>query len=158
MVKKVVGSIYAHKSNVTELLQNIKDRDWAVTVAVCIAEYKQPFDVVKYDTRKQTLSFILSPDWDYANEPIVGDSAVFYLKKGVHLCNLETRVVKQCKNPKIYHNKWQFVANDYLGFDIEAAKRRTDLWNRVKELRENKARIGNRDYWYAMLDKYGLSR
>ena len=158
MVKKVVNCIYVHKSNVAELLMNIKELDWRRRVELCIAEYKGTYTVVKYDKVKHTLSFIWSPDWNTANEPIVGDSRVFDLNTGLHIAEMQSKVVRMCRNPKIYHNKWQFVGSDYKGFDIEAAKRRTELWNSVRELRENKSRIGNRNYWYAMLDKYGISR
>lgn len=158
MVKRVVNCIYAHKTNIAELLSCIRDMAWRERVALCVFEYHAVYDVVKYDTKKHMLSFIQSPDWDVANEPIVGDSVVFDLTRGTHLTAMPSKVVKCCKNPKIYHNKWQFVASDYKGFDIEAAKQRTVLWNSIPELRENKSRIGNRDYWFSMLDKYGINR
>lgn len=157
MIKRVVSAIYAHKTNAVELLANITDLRYRYKVQCLIEQFCYEYAVLKYDSKKHTLSFIKSPDWEIANEPIVGDSICYDLT--VDNINLSAgKVVKQCKNPKIYHNKWQFVSADYRGFDIEQAKQRTVLWNSIPEIRENKSRIGNQAYWFGILDKYGISR
>lgn len=144
-MKKVMNCLYVHKSNISEL-----HLDDLGNYAIEILDRKFPnYQVVKYDPKKRVISGIESPDWNTANEPIVGDSMIINLVTG------EEKIYKGRKeNPQIYHNKWQFVADDYTGFDIEAAKQRTIEWNNIPNL--NKSKIGNKNYWVELLKANGM--
>ena len=150
MIKKVAGAYYAHKSNIDELLSFIPLKHRELVFAVCELCDKE-YTVVKYTEEAVTL--IYSPDWDTANEPEVG---VQYRYK---LCdvfnnNLEYKVLPG--RGQIYHNKWQFVSDDYSGFDIGEAKDRTLLWNAIPNIKAHKSKIGYKKYWVALLKMYNI--
>jgi hypothetical protein len=159
MVKIVGTAKYAHKSNLLELVDKCFTDS---TDKLLFIQFLQEamtrikFDIVKYDKGKVTL--ISSPDWDIANEPIVG-----------HCYRWEERGWRaisqgQWVNPnitpnykQIYHNKWMFVANDYKGFNIEQAKKRSELWNSLPDIKEVKSKIGYKKFWQEYLSKYGIA-
>lgn len=146
-MKKVMNCYYTHKSNTEDI--ELLCRLNRTIEQVLNTTYQ--YDIIKYDHYNNRVSLIKSPDWDTSNEPIVGDSVVINLETG------ESREVKGRKNnPQIYHNKWQFVSDDYPGFDVEAAKQRTEIWNKIPNL--NKSRIGNQNYWFELLDTNNIER
>lgn len=155
MIKTIGKASYAHKSNVIELVTKVseKEKDDFIQFINMINAAGLKYDVVKYNEGNITL--IESPDWDTANEPTVGISKRW--KKGEWFDNagrININWVKRCGNYQVYHNKWQFVASDYKGFDIEKAKERTKQWEFIPNL--DKKRIGNKKYWYALLKENGL--
>lgn len=154
MIKSVVTAHYVHKSNIQELVDkkipSDKKADFLYFMEI-VKDNNIPYDIIKYD--KGNVTLITSPDWDEANEPIVGicrrwKDGEWFTEDG--LCNpKETSNFRQ-----IYHNKWQFVADDYSGFDIGKAKERTKLWNSIPNL--DKKRIGNKNYWVQLLQENGM--
>lgn len=96
------------------------------------------YTVVKYAIRTGSVSFIHSPDFDTASEPIVGHS-VLVTSDG------QIRRRRPAGDPEIYHHKWMFVADDYAGFDVEASKRRSAAWMSLTGI--DLRRIGRRSYW-----------
>ena len=84
------------------------------------------------------VSFIKSPDFDTADEPIVGD--VITVKP-----DGTTRRRSRRADPQIYHHKWLFVADDYKGFNVAASKRRSATWLKLADI--DKSRIGTKSYW-----------
>ena len=101
------------------------------------------YTAVKHNKKERTFSFIQSSDFDAADEPTVGDSIK------VHPSG-KTTLTKQSKDPKIWHHKWQWVAPDYTGFDVEASKERSKKWRGVVGTnKELSSRIGSRSYWDA---------
>ena len=154
MIKTVVQAHYVHKSNISELLRKKVPIDERLNVLelLCQAESKYDYTVVKYDRGNITL--IYSSDWDSANEPLVD---VCYRWKAGEWFDTDGKITtpKVLKNGRqIYHNKWQFVASDYQGFDIEEAKARTKRWNKIPNL--NKSKIGNKTYWVELLKANGI--
>ena len=153
-MKKVLNNYYVHKSNYNELSETFRESEFHPYIAIAVAycdKYFPNYEVIKYDSQKQTISCIESPDWNTANEPIVGDSLVTNLITG------EVKIIKgRTKNPQIYHNKWMFVDESYTGFDVQAARERTKLWNSIDNI--DKKRIGNQDYWFLILDANGIER
>lgn len=147
MVKKVGSAIYAHKSNLKEFLNCIKDDDEQKRVKSIINKAKNEhlFEILKYD--KGNLSLIECETWNTMNEPIVGDS---------HLYKLDgtTKIIKGGKT--VYHSKEYFVANDYQGFDIEKAKQRTKEWHNIPNIKNLKNKIGFVEYWHNLLRKNGM--
>lgn len=146
-VKKVMKSLYVHKSNLKELFDNIDDGTVIERIQKIIKNFDKPFEIVKYDSITGNISLIDSPDWDTVNEPTVGDSYTYKPDGSVSYRKGGTQV---------YHNKWQFVAPDYTGFDIEKAKQRTKEWNAIPDIRDHKSRIGYKNYWHDYLRKNGL--
>lgn len=145
MMKIVMNTYYVHKSNWKELLKVLVPSEIRTLVNVMEnTEGDFNYEVIKFDRVNHKISFIDSPDWDTANEPIVGDSHVYDIDNDTIIYRKGRE-----KNPQIYHNKWMFVSNDYKGFDIDKAKQRTELWNSIPNI--DKKRIGNRDYWVELL-------
>ena len=94
--KQMGNTIYLHKSVKHKLPAPI----------LKIAESLLPpyffYDIIKYDSNTSNLTFISSPNWDTAEEPIVGD-AILIRGDG------SSRFIKQKNNPQIYHHKRLFV-------------------------------------------------
>lgn len=145
MMKKVGYAFYVHKSNLNELLSvlSIEDREKVVRVIDLSQMFLfVDFDIVKFDSKTKNVSLIRCSTWDTLNEPIVEDSYCFHP-------DFSYKVIKG--GTKVYHNKWQFVSENYQGFDVEKAKLRTEEWNRIPNIKNLKSKIGNKDYWYALL-------
>lgn len=153
MVKKVVNAYYAHKSNLKELMEK--------TGCFDISEFVQKaedagydFTIVKYD--RGAITLLKSSDWDTANEPLV-DVAYRWAPGAWYDEDGDITQPKTLKNGRqIYHNKWQFVADDYKGFDINKAKARTKEWNAIPGIEKIKNKIGNKSYWVELLKKNNI--
>lgn len=152
MIKKVADAGYAHKSNARELCEKMVPFEIQDDFRrfLDMAEKVFPYDIIKY--QKENITLITSPDWDSANEPTVGicrrwKAGMWF--DGNCLNYKEMRNFKQ-----VYHNKWQFVADNYKGFDIQAAKDRTAAWNAVPCI--DRKRIGYKNYWLDFLKNNGL--
>jgi len=132
--KMIGGELYVHKSANDVLPQQ----------ALINAESKLPedfeYEVIKYNAADGSFSFIASPDWDSASEPIVGDA--YKVKK-----NGEVSVTKQKADPQIYHHKWNFVRDNYNGFDIQQSIQRSIDWYRDAKEDINMYKIGTQSYW-----------
>lgn len=159
MLKKVVGSFYAHNSNFNEwkdtVLKYMSKQDFQEMMDYAQDIYDSEIGinsyVLKYDKPTNRISIISTPDWDIENEPTVGDSICVWKDENGEF---KSKKIK-CKN-QIYHNKWQFVQPNYTGFDVEAAKERTKLWNSIPDIAKHKSRIGYRSYWKDLLAKNGI--
>jgi hypothetical protein len=129
--KDIGGAVYLHR--------HYEDRLGTVLTE---ARKKIPTDfeyqVVKYNYRSETVSFIQCLDFDVAPEPTVGQ-IILVSHDGL------VRRRQQPRNPEIYHHKWLFVADDYEGFNVEESKRRSLRWLRLKDI--DHRRIGRRSYW-----------
>ena len=97
------------------------------------------YTVVKYHAGRNSVSFLQSLDFDTASEPTVGSGWVVY-EDG------RTQLYRQPSNPFIYHHKWLFVADDYLGFDVAASRVRSEDWLPMMLPGEHML-IGRREYW-----------
>jgi len=51
-------------------------------------------------------------------------------------------------NPQIFHDKHLFVNEDYPGFDVKQAQKRSKVWNSLKP---DKNRIGRLKYWKELI-------
>lgn len=105
--------------------------------------------IVKHNPKNDNISFLHSPDWDSAHEPQIKDS-VLVTPEG------STKYTAPKKEPQIYHQKWQFVGDDYKGFDVERSKRRTKQYQAAIEkkatdtgqpTKQISSRIGYKSYW-----------
>jgi len=129
--KEIGGAVYVH-------------RLYEARLGDVVSKAKQQlpadftYDVVKYNSRTETVSFIKSIDFDTAPEPTVGDSLSVDLEGNV-------RRRSQSSDPEIYHHKWLFVVDEYEGFDIEESKRRSAALNAIDGV--DRKRIGRKSYW-----------
>ena len=149
-MKKVGYAFYVHKSNLNELLSvlSVEDRERVVRVIDLSQMFLfVDFDIVKFDSKTKNVSLIRCSTWDTLNEPIVEDSYCFHP-------DFSYKVIKG--GTKVYHNKWQFVSDNYQGFDVGEAKLRTQEWNKIPNIKGLKSKIGNKDYWYALLRENNL--
>ena len=129
--KEIGGRVYVHR-DYADLLGDV------VSEAASQLPKNFKYDVVKYDTRAATVSFISSPNFDLADEPTVGE-LITVTSDGT------IRSRAQLDDPHIYHHKWLFVTDDYTGFDVEASKRRSAAWLALEDV--DKSRIGKKSYW-----------
>lgn len=152
-MKKVVNCYYVHKSNINELYNSVPTNLLAAVMGIFQEGsilYDIDFDIVKVDVNRRTVSLIQCPTFDILEEPIVGSSYCY---------NIDTATWKIISGGnKVYHHKWQFVSEDYKGFDISSSKKRSEVLKSIPEFNENKSRIGNLVYWDAFLKKYNLNK
>ena len=136
---KVMGNeLYVHK-DYAEKHPNIPSDELKK------AKEKLPKDfdytAVKYNKKSRDFSFIHSHDFDSAHEPTVGKSIK------VHSSG-EIKVTNPPKDPLIWHHKWQWVGDDYKGFDVNSSKERSKQWKSVVGVDKSvSSRIGRKSYW-----------
>ncbi|EOU2097118.1 hypothetical protein C0L75_03095 [Clostridium perfringens] len=150
-MKKIYGSIYVHKSNVKSLdefyQEQINNAIWFLSSQGYPID---TYEVIKINTKKISITFIESEDWDVAREPVVGQA--YRVDE-----NGDVRIIKQKSNPQIYHHKWMFVGEDYKGFDLEESKRWSEQWQKIlPNTKEIKSRIGYKKYWEEFLKDNNL--
>lgn len=134
-VGKLMGDdLYFHKNYVSEYI----DPDFYNKTKYLLPNGFD-FNIIKYNEKYGTISFIDSPDFDTSDEPIVGDS---------YKVTTDGRITyTRRKNiPQIYHHKWLFVKDDYSGFDVEKSKERSKKWLEYSD-RINMSKIGYKNYW-----------
>jgi len=98
------------------------------------------YNIVKFG--KDGASFLYSPDFDTAEEPVV-ESYVTVKSDGF---------AKPGKSKTIYHHKWLFVKDDYPGFDVDKSFERSKAWLQIPSIPFSK--IGqNKEYWNGFLQQ-----
>jgi len=132
--KKVAFCHYVHKS---ALKQSDIPNDVIAAAKIFIPKSFK-YDVIKWDSRTDRVTFTQSPDWDTADEPVVGDRWTVEPEKETKFRRMNPN------NPQIYHHKWMFVKDNYKGFDVEESKKRSEAWEKLKP---NKSKIGYKKYW-----------
>lgn len=136
--KEIGGNVYVHREYAS-VLGN------AVVVAREFVPVEFDFSVIKLNTSTKAVTFISSPDFDSADEPIVS-RFILVRADGTTLDR------KQLDDPYIYHHKWLMVMDDYRGFDVERSKQRSLKWLALNNV--DKSRIGRKSYW----EKYVIPR
>ena len=140
--KEIGGEIYFHKDYAEDILP-----DEVLAQAQQLLEEEQPgfeYNCLKYNPKTGVVAFQEAPDFDTAREPVVGD----YVS-----ANTNTGVVKTGHSNYIWHHKWNWVKNDYSGFDV------AESWNWSKQWLSTLTEVsdGNGiERWNAQLDKFGL--
>lgn len=172
MVKKVFSSIYAHKTNIDELLQEIFPmKRKLIKLFLEQNADKYDFDVLKVDTYKNTISLISCNDFNGTPEPVINNIKTWnyeyrygnghdfkiifdnYKKNGFS----DMKEKKYIKNPVIYHNKWMFVSDNYNGFDVNLSKQRTKMLRiSIPNYWELTNKIGHLDFWIELCNTYNI--
>jgi hypothetical protein len=101
-------------------------------------EFLNKYTIVKLNPLRSQVTFIYSPDFDTASEPLVGDA---YLVKS----DDSVRFIPQAKDPWVYHGKHLMVGPDYSGFNAGTEAEWHDYWN--KEVKLPHTRIGRKSVW-----------
>lgn len=146
-MKKVYKSLYVHKSNLVELGEDlakiVEEREKKID------NFK--YDVVKFDTDTQNVTFIECEEFDKVHEPTVGDSIL--VKKNGEIKRMKSK-------GQVYHKKYTFVDKNYQGFDIEEEKKRAELYDKLLEQHEDcriKSKIGYKKKWIEVLAWMNMS-
>lgn len=148
-MKSVYRAKYVHISNIDELALVLSERDLDLLNNVLRAALSMgiEYDVIKVDTGMHRVSLIECPEFNTVHEPVVGNSHVFDESGFIWTFVGGTRV---------YHHKWSFVSPKYTGFNYEAEKQRALFLDTLPAVRANKSRIGNRDFWLALLARHNI--
>lgn len=141
--KQMADAVYVHIQYEHVLPQG------PLTKAKKLLPIKFVYNIVKYNQGEKKISFIYSPDFDKANEPLVGPYVV------VHFDGTIRQYPNKRSEPMVYHHKWLMVGEDYTGFSIEKAKKRSaDTY----DLHVNKYKIGYKSYWDGVLRRNSLPK
>jgi ankyrin repeat protein len=132
--KKMGNDLYFHKNYVNEYI----DSNYYNKLKSYLPEGVN-FNIIKYNNKDNYISFISSPDFDTADEPIVSN-AYKVTEDG------RVTLTREKSIPQIYHHKWLFVKDDYKGFDVEESKRRSEKWLKHTD-KFNMSKIGSMKYW-----------
>lgn len=132
--KKMGDDLYFHKDYVLEYIG-----DYFYNKVKSILPKGFNFNIIKYNEKYGSISFIDSPDFDIADEPIVGDSYKITTDGKITF-------TRRKSVPQIYHHKWLFVKDDYKGFDVEQSKERSKKWLEYSDI-INMSKIGYQNYW-----------
>lgn len=129
--KEIGGNVYVHRQYESVLGERVQ-----TAKSLIPADFS--YTVVKLNLATQGVTFVFSPDFDAADEPIVGRH-ILARDDGTTLER------KQLEDPYIYHHKWLMVRDDYSDFDVAESKRRSKLWLSLTDV--DKSRIGRKSYW-----------
>lgn len=140
--KKMRDALHIHKSAIDTLTD--EEKKLIEEKIKYIGDFN--FEVVKITLSKEEVAFVQSPDWNEADEPLVGDRITV---------TKDNEIKKSKGRNLIYHHKWMMVKDDYEGFNVEQSKERSEYWMNhpiVLELKNNpnekfNSKIGRRIYW-----------
>lgn len=136
--KSIGGAVYFHRLYLKEIVPNVPP----VAADLIRTLIPEGFNIVKL-VPKKTLSFILSPDFDTANEPIIQEVYTYHYEHDIWSYHSYFN-----DNPPIYHHKWLFVKDSYMGFCIDDAKLRSVHINAEMDRRKiDRRKIGYLKYW-----------
>lgn len=128
--KLIGGCIYVHISAIHSLPQK------ELKSALEVVGGQSPGNMIKYCPTKNSFTFLYSPDWDTADEPMI-DFAIM-VKDGKSF----RRDFKG--NKPVYHHKWMFVDTGYQGFDTNESKERSKMWlQKKKEYESSGQKLGS---------------
>ncbi len=131
--KEIGGNVYVHREYEGVLGRRVQTAKRAIPDSF-------DYTIVKLNIASQAVTFVECPDFDTADEPIVGRH-ILVREDGT------TQDRKQLDDPYIYHHKWLMVEDTYTGFDVTASQRRSRLWLSIENV--DKSRIGRKSYWEA---------
>jgi SAM-dependent methyltransferase len=102
------------------------------------------YNLIRYNTKTGAIGFFNSPDFDTSPEPINGNLIVVEPDGTIRTVDLNKNPDKQA----IYHHKWEWVKDDYKGFDVKQSIERSIAWQKVVN-REgiDRKRIGFQGVW-----------
>ncbi len=130
--KLIGGTLYLHR----QYFKVIKKEIYKERLETLKREHpKFKFNTLKWNIKDESVSFVNSPDFDTADEPVAGEYITAY-------ANDSTR---KGSTKSIWHHKWLWVKDDYKGFDVEESYRRSEAWLTIPMIEFSK--IGNKSFW-----------
>ena len=138
--KQMLNAIYVHKNYATDIIP--------ITIlqkAKLILKEQYPnfeYNCIKYNDN--IITFQEAPNFDTEREPKVGNYITV---------NLNNNIIKIGYSNYIWHHKWEWVKNDYTGFNVEESWNWSKKWLSVLQ---EPADGNGIDRWNAQLIKYGL--
>ena len=129
--KHIGGNIYVHKDYIDVL--NVPK----LSSYIELLPNNFHYDIVKYDPKNLSLSFIQSKKFTTEDEPLI--QTIININR-----DLKIKTIKEKKDPQIYHHKWMFVDQHTQLFDVYDSKIRSLEW---AEILCEKSKIGNLSYW-----------
>lgn len=141
-MKKIGNCYWVHKTALNQF-----DKEIVNYITKKMELVNKPYDVIRYDSKGESVSFIKVQDWDKQKEPVL----VYSIR--VSKDNVVKIRKESFDNPNIYHQKELFVNSNYKGFSVEKAKERTSKW---KSLKLDSKRIGRLKYWKQKIEENGL--
>lgn len=129
-------------------------RDYAEALPVNVGRIARDaavkaYDVVRWDSAKETVCYLSSPDFATAHEPTVGASVLVKPDGSVTRTNPP-------HDPLIWHHKWTMVRDDCALFDVEQAIMRSIEWKERIGRGAVSSKIGRLSFWDAILKECGL--
>ena len=141
--KKIGSCIYVHERYAKEAGVPFA----LINTAGCLAAFH--YQCIKYDKKTHTITLQHSPNFCDAHEPWVG-TCVRYRDGDDHVSVTPPR-----SDPMVWHHKWMWVADDFSGFDVAAAKERSSSYEHRLDAHLRR-RMGRKSYWDMLLRKWGL--
>jgi hypothetical protein len=130
--KDIGGSLYLHRN----YEDHLPDQD-NLLKAKMVLEQNHPgfkYNALKVDKNGSKITFFNSPDFDTSHEPVAGPYVV-----------VDGKATRTGKTDAIWHHKWLWVKDDYKGFDVDAAHKRSVAWLKIPNI--DFTRIGNKAFW-----------
>ena len=148
-VGKVIGGrIYIHNDYLDTIAAKNPAFADAYDKAVSLLRSKYPdfeYSCISYSPKENNILFQEAPGFDAEREPVVGNMVK------VDLNNDTVGPMRYAK--QIWHHKWQWVDNDYPGFDVRKSWEWSREWlNNV----QGESKGGSLEAWNKQLDEYGL--
>lgn len=146
MVGKKIGkdNIYIHVSALSELPKHLRDR---ILDALEVVPVEFMFNFVI--THQDYISFLIVKDFDTTFEPVLGERW--------KVDNNKNAVYIQCPDkPKVLHQRYKTVKDDYKGFDLEQDRLR-EKWYRQYFSAKDMSGAGYQHKWKQMLEKISKS-
>jgi hypothetical protein len=142
--KKIGNCVYVHKQYEDAVIpaKVLKKAKRFLKTIYCGSTY----DCIKWDRKTNNITFQWSPNFNTANEPVVGQC--FLVK-----ADGTSRILPDKKDPQIWHHKWMWVADDYEGFDVEQSKARSKQWE-PHVSKEEKSKIGTLSFWLSIRKRW----
>lgn len=129
--KWIGGALYLHRD-----YESVLPQDVLQTAQQSLDGFD--YNIVKYVPKTDAITFIQSPDFDSADEPMVGPGMLVKTDGS-------SKIIKPLADPWIYHHKWLWVKDDYPGFDVNKSKERSMAWMSLPDI--DYARIGKKSFW-----------
>lgn len=141
--KIMEGKIYAHKNYIYECVP----KELVDNALVVLNDVAPDFEwnCFRYDPKSGDIAFQEAPDFDTAREPVVGRSIT--ITRDGRALNIGRYF------PQIWHHKWQWVKNDYNGFDVEDSWEWSKKWLSELPVPANGSNEAN---WKKQLAQYGI--
>lgn len=143
--KKVGDKIYIHKNYALDV---IPTDVWYEAQSI-LHDFNPGFkyNCVCYSSKENVIRFDEAPDFDTAREPHPGKMLTLNLNTFY-----KTMELKESYSEAIWHHKWEWVTEDYDGFNVQDSYEWSKLWlSKVNEVAS-----GSLVKWKEQLKKVGL--